>query len=80
MLGQRYRRMPLWGQFLDRHGRVKVAMARPFLERLERQVNVEGLDHCFPFQVLGVEAPAGDFFDFYRLRSDDSTVARESAP
>ena len=33
----RFQHMPLWGQFLDRHGEIKENMTRPFLERLERQ-------------------------------------------
>jgi hypothetical protein len=59
--------MPLWGQFLDRHGGIKERMARPFLERLERQVSVERLHECFPFQVLTVEAPVQAFYDCYGL-------------
>jgi hypothetical protein len=58
VLGHRFQRMPLWGQFLDRHGGIKEHMTRPFLERLERQSSVDRLDECFPFQVLTVEAAA----------------------
>lgn len=64
-IGDRFQHMPLWGQFLDRYGNVRPAMRRPFLERLERQANLDGLDHCFPFQVLAVEAPVREFCDFY---------------
>jgi hypothetical protein len=42
-------------------------MARPFVECLERQVSVERLHECFPFQVLTVEAPVQEFYDFYGL-------------
>ena len=42
-------------------------MTRPFLEHLERQVNVERLHECFPFQVLTVEAPVREFYDFYGI-------------
>jgi len=42
-------------------------MARPFLERLERQSTLEDLERCFPFQVLAPEAPARDFYAFYGL-------------
>jgi hypothetical protein len=61
----RFQRMPLWGQFVDRHGEVKEDLARRFLEHLDRQAGLEGLDECFPFQVLAVEAPARVFYDFY---------------
>jgi hypothetical protein len=42
-------------------------MTRPFLERLERQVSVERLHECFPLQVLTVEAPVREFYDFYGI-------------
>jgi hypothetical protein len=59
--------MPLWGQFVDRHGAIKERIARQFLDRVERQANGDGLDRCFPLQALSVEAPVQDFYDFYRL-------------
>ena len=67
VLGSRFRHMPLWGQFLDRHGAVRDKTAREFLNRLERQSSLDGLEQCFPFQALAVEAPVQDFYDFYRI-------------
>jgi hypothetical protein len=67
VLRNRFQSMPLWGQFLDRHGGIKAHMARPFVERLERQVSVGRLHECFPLQVLTVEAPVGAFYDFYGI-------------
>lgn len=67
VLHGRFRHMPLWGQFVDRHGDVKETLARPFLERLERQSSVDGLERCFPFPVLSPEAPVRDFYAFYGL-------------
>lgn len=67
----RFRNMPLWGQFLDRHGQVKASPARQFLERLERQSSLDGLSQCFPFPALTVEAPAEEFYDFYGIRRPD---------
>ena len=61
--------MPLWGQFVDRHGGIKESMTRPFLERLDRQASVDGLDQCFPFQVLSVEASVLEFYEFYGISS-----------
>ena len=69
VLGHRFQHMPLWGQFLDRHGGIKQNMTRPFLERLERQTSVDRLDECFPFQVLTVEASVLEFYDFYGISS-----------
>jgi len=67
VISDRFQSMPLWGQFLDRHGDIKERMTRPFLERLERQGSVERLHECFPFQVLTVEAPVREFYDFYGI-------------
>ena len=61
--------MPLWGQFLDRHGEIKESATRPFLERLERQSSLDNLEQCFPFQVLSLEASALEFYDFYGIQS-----------
>ena len=63
--GDRFRHMPLWGQFLDRRGEVKPDMTRPFLERLAQSSSVDGLARCFPLQVLALEAPCADFHVFY---------------
>ena len=65
VLPGRFRHMPLWGQFVNRHGEVKESMARPFLERLGRQSSLESLEQCFSFPVLLVEAPVREFSDFY---------------
>ena len=63
----RFQHMPLWGQFLNRHGAIKEHVARQFLERLERQSGLENLGICFPFQALSVVAPVKDFYDFYGI-------------
>jgi hypothetical protein len=67
VMGRRFQRMPLWGQFLDRDGEIKERVTRPFLERLDRQASLDNLDQCFPLQVLSVEAPVGEFYQFYRI-------------
>jgi len=56
----RFQHMPLWGQFVDRHGDVRTDMARQFRERLEQQSTLDRLDRCFPLPVLRLE-----FCDFY---------------
>jgi len=70
----RFQHMPLWGQFVDRHGQIRPAMRRPFLERLERQSSLEALERCFPFPVLTVEAPVEAFYDFYGLRARPTRI------
>ena len=63
----RFQHMPLWGQFVNRCGDIKESMAHQFLARLGRQTSLEGLDQCFPFQVLRVEGSVLEFYDFYGL-------------
>jgi len=67
VIGQRFRSMPLWGQFLDRRGEVRDHARREFLVRLDRQQSLDRLDLCFPLQVLSLEASATEFHDFYRV-------------
>ncbi|MFI4998394.1 MAG: hypothetical protein ACHQK9_00815 [Reyranellales bacterium] len=64
---RRFRNMPLWGQFLDRHGTVRATAAKVFLERLSRQGDMEHLAQCFPLLPLAVEAPLPDFYKFHRI-------------
>jgi hypothetical protein len=61
----RFQHMPLWGQFVNRRGEINEGMRHRFLERLERQSSLDALDRCFPFQVLSVEAPTAEFYQFY---------------
>ncbi|MDW5441319.1 hypothetical protein [Polaromonas sp. SM01] len=65
--GPRFRNMPLWGQFLDRHGAVKQGLAAPFLRRLANQSTLDELSLCFPFQALELEAPVSAFYVFHGL-------------
>ena len=43
-----FRSMPLWGQFLNRHGEVRELLAESFLHRLNRTKRLDDLDDCFP--------------------------------
>jgi hypothetical protein len=70
VLRSRFQFMPLWGQFLDRHGDIKERVARELLDRLERQSGLEFLDECFPYPVLGVEAPLDELRAFYDVPHD----------
>jgi len=76
----RFRHMPLWGQFLDRHGRVKADMGRTFLQRLARASSASNLDACFPLPVLSLEAPVQDFYDFYRVSSGEVVIPVAATP
>jgi hypothetical protein len=68
VITRRFQHMPLWGQFLDRHGAIREDMARRFLERLEGESSLDRLDRCFPFQVLSVSAPVQAFHAFRAVR------------
>lgn len=65
VLGDRFRHMPLWGQFVDRHGKIREEMAGVFRERLGRVSTLEALDRCFPLPVIAVEAPVVAFYEFH---------------
>jgi hypothetical protein len=65
-----YQFIALWGQFLDRHGRVKPLIACPFLEGLEQRVTEESLQHGFPYRVLRLESAITTFYRFYGLEGD----------
>jgi hypothetical protein len=57
--------MPLWGQFVDFRGGIKEEMTGPFLRSLAHQTALDGLEDCFPFQALTVQASAECFYEFY---------------
>jgi hypothetical protein len=69
--GPRFRNMPLWGQFLDRHGTVRQSAAQILDDRLARQSGLDNLGACFPLQPLAVEAPVADFYRFHGLVGAD---------
>jgi hypothetical protein len=67
VLHDRFQSMPLWGQFVDRHGCVKEALREPFLTALNKQSGMQHLDACFPLPVLATHAPVSEFRDFYEI-------------
>jgi hypothetical protein len=80
----RFQRMPLWGQFLKRDGRVNEALAEQFRARLREAHHLGHIDECFPYQVLSVEAPVQTFDDYFSrawarsaMRSSASSMPTE---
>ena len=67
----RFQAADRWGQFLDRRGRVRPAMAEAFLGCVARQRTLEGLAACFPHQVLALECPIAHFYALYGIRAPD---------
>jgi len=65
VIHDRFRHMPLWGQFVDRRGGVREGAARELRGRVRRQTSVRDLDARFPLQVLALEAGAHEFYAFY---------------
>ena len=59
--------LPLWGQFVNRSGRLKADLIERFLECLASQQSLEGLERCFPFQVLHLECSIEEFYQFYKV-------------
>lgn len=60
----RLRALSLWGQFLDRHGRVREDAAALLLSRVERERSFADIVQCFPLQALAVHAPVTAFQAF----------------
>jgi hypothetical protein len=57
----RFRHMPLWGQFLDRHGAIRREAATALMQRLSMQRSIDGLAACFPLQVLALDGVVSMF-------------------
>jgi hypothetical protein len=66
--GEDYAYMTLWGQFLDRNGRVREEAAMRFNGCLDRQDTLEGVLACFPLTVLYLEASIEEYYRFYGIR------------
>ncbi|MEM7167364.1 MAG: hypothetical protein AAF581_18020 [Planctomycetota bacterium] len=74
-LAQRYRSMPLWGQFVDRAGACRPAQVKAFKAALEQRAAQlracaepsarANWDECFPLPVLRVTTPVSDFCEHY---------------
>jgi hypothetical protein len=62
--------MPLWGQFLDRNGFVRIDIAEDFLQRLSNVTNGPDLSLSFPLQALAVEPPIAQFYGLYGIEHD----------
>jgi hypothetical protein len=61
----RFRHMPLWGQFLDRHGFVRERAAAELTARMAQQTTLDDIDRCFPCRPLALDAPLSAFQGFY---------------
>ena len=60
-----FRYIVLWGQFVDHCGRVKPALAEPFLQRLDCETTLDGLRRSFPYPVLFLERPIYCFYEHF---------------
>ncbi|QBD76735.1 hypothetical protein EPA93_12255 [Ktedonosporobacter rubrisoli] len=57
--------LSLWGQFLQRDGQVRSALAQKFLAACCRELTLEGLLNCFPYRVLAPTCAISAFYEFY---------------
>lgn len=69
-VADRFRNMPRWGQFVDRHGGVRRDAAACFVERYGKCSSMSELAQCFPLQPLAVEAPLDALLVFYNRREE----------
>lgn len=67
VIRSRFQSMSLWGQFVDHQGQLKDEASIPFLQTLVECRSLNDLDCCFPFQAVGVRAPAQTFYDFFGI-------------
>jgi hypothetical protein len=56
-----FKGMPLWGQFLDRHGHIRQGQAEVLMQRVSTRPCIDALGACFPYPVLSLEGPAEAF-------------------
>lgn len=57
----------LWGQFLDRDGRVRPRPADAFECNIRQAAQQEDLPNCFPFPVLYLEESIQVFYDHFEI-------------
>jgi hypothetical protein len=55
----------LWGQFLCYDGSVREPLAHMFLEGIEKQETLSGVESQFPYQVLRLESSIQDFCAYF---------------
>jgi hypothetical protein len=57
----------LWGQFIDRRGRIRGDLANRFRNNLEKSHTLQEAQASFPYPVLRLESPIHDFYRFYQV-------------
>ena len=63
--GDEFQFLSLWGQFLQRNGRVREKVADSFLSACQKQRTLDDLLACFPFHVLATSCPITVFYEYY---------------
>jgi hypothetical protein len=64
-----FQNMPLWGQFVDRHGGLRQDIADEFLRRLASLSSIDDLAQCFALRVLRLDSPAAVFHEHFAERA-----------
>ena len=63
--------LSLWGQFLQRDGRVHEHLVASFLSRLQKSETLKDLTSSFPYQVLSPQSPIALFYQFYEIEASE---------
>jgi hypothetical protein len=61
----RLRALSLWGQFLDRHGKLRYDAAQALLARLANTRDAAAIGQCFALRALAVQAPESVFYEHF---------------
>jgi hypothetical protein len=62
---ERFRSMPLWGQFVSHRSQLKAPLVRQFLDATAKLRTPANLADVFPLQPFAVRAPVQQFYDRY---------------
>lgn len=61
-VGEEWKFMTLWGQFLDSKGDVKANLANDFLDCAKSKESVKEIQKCFPFKIYLAQTKISDFY------------------
>lgn len=61
-VGDEWKYMTLWGQFLDSKGSVKADLANDFLNCSKSKKSVNEIQKCFPFMIFLAQTKISDFY------------------
>lgn len=63
-----YHSLGLWGQFINKYGRVKNDLVRDFRNKVERSTSISDLENAFPLGDLKVKSDISYFYTLYKVQ------------